>query len=83
MGGFRLPQEAEDRLLAEQDNTDYFTDANGDEYDPYSLAWRYLGMYIDCDFEESELETDDLQRRLESGDDACYRKILWAAVGSL
>jgi hypothetical protein len=47
----------------------YLVDANGNSYDPYSVAWRYLGMYIDCDLEEIEDEsdyaykTDDVFRR--------------------
>lgn len=44
------------RALNEDNNNDqttsYLVDANGDAYEPYSLAWRYLGMYIDCDIEE-------------------------------
>ena len=45
------------------------------------LAWRYLGMYIDCDLDE---ENDESERRLAgngSGDsDNCERILLWAAV---
>lgn len=26
-------------------------DKDGVEYDPYSLAWRYLGIYMDCDID--------------------------------
>jgi len=29
-----------------------FVDKNGNEYEPYSLAWRYLGVYMDCDVDE-------------------------------
>ena len=45
---------------------------DGVEYDPNSLAWRYLGLYVDCD------DRDD------GGDDQgqdggyCQRKLLWA-----
>ena len=28
-------------------------DKDGITYDPYSLAWRYLGIYIDCDINAS------------------------------
>ena len=24
-------------------------DSRGNSYEPYSLAWRYLGLYSDCD----------------------------------
>lgn len=41
----------------------YLVDSTGNEYEPYSLAWRYLGMYIDCDFEPASgsYEDDELQ----------------------
>ena len=37
-----------------QDNQDapYFVDKDGVEYEPYSLSWRYLGIYMDCDVDE-------------------------------
>ena len=33
-------------------NDDYeslLVDSRGNSYEPYSLAWRYLGLYSDCD----------------------------------
>jgi hypothetical protein len=43
----------------------YLVDSSGNAYEPYSLAWRYLGMYIDCDFEpaasSSSYEDDEFQ----------------------
>lgn len=49
----------------------YIVDKNGNEYEPYSLAWRYLGMYMDCDpqdyadddYEEDDAQGDDEERR--------------------
>lgn len=32
-----------------QNNKYLVVDKDGVEYDPYSLSWRYLGIYIDCD----------------------------------
>ncbi|KAG7349587.1 hypothetical protein IV203_012184 [Nitzschia inconspicua] len=44
------------RALNDNENnsgqSSFLVNANGDAYDPYSLAWRYLGMYIDCDIDE-------------------------------
>ena len=62
-------------------------DSKGNAYEPYSLAWRYLGMYIDCDLPEvdedySTSAFDNVNRKLASGDkdgDDCSRKVLWAA----
>jgi len=48
----------------------YLVDNDGNAYPSYSLAWRYLGMFIDC---------DNNRRQLEDGDNACQRKVLWAA----
>lgn len=61
----------------------FLTKRSGVEYDPYALAWRYLGMYIDCDitFETSEESPEERsRRRLEDSEDDCERKVLWAAV---
>lgn len=54
----------------EGDESAYLVDENGNTYDAYSLAWRYLGLYIDCD-----VETGDYYG-------GCTRKVLWAAVGT-
>ena len=39
------------RILNDQEDdfTSMLVDSNGNEYEPYSLAWRYLGIYLDCD----------------------------------
>ena len=67
---------------SDEDFTSYLVDQDGNEYEPYSLAWRYLGMYIDCDIDE---ESNQEERRLGgsdsgSGDGDCERVLLWAAV---
>jgi hypothetical protein len=36
----------------------YLADNEGTAYEPYSLAWRLLGMYIDCDVEEQQNDND-------------------------
>jgi hypothetical protein len=89
-----LPDYNIPRALNSHDNAEqasYLVDADGNAYDPYSLAWRYLGMYIDCDLDESAsyfssyVGTDDVfrtrRRNLNSGEDGddCSRKLLWAA----
>ncbi|CAB9531194.1 expressed unknown protein (Partial), partial [Seminavis robusta] len=45
------------RILNE-DNDDssasiVLVDSDGEEYEPYAMAWRYLGMYMDCDVQDS------------------------------
>jgi len=46
------------RILNEDSKDDddvqsvFVDEETGEAYDPYSLAWRYLGMYLDCDVEE-------------------------------
>ena len=65
--------------------TSYLVDSNGNAYEPYSLAWRFLGMYIDCDIEEGEESSsayENVHRFMQSGDgegNDCSRKVLWAA----
>ena len=36
------------RTLYDSDGTLYLVDSDGNEYEPYATAWRYLGMFIDC-----------------------------------
>jgi hypothetical protein len=55
-----------------------FVDTSGTAYEPYSLAWRYLGMYIDCGEEENE--NGDRRRLSKDDKNDCTRKLLWAAV---
>jgi len=43
----------------------YIVDKDGNEYEPYSLAWRYLGMYLDCDPQDY---SDDDAYNDEGGD---------------
>lgn len=78
------------RRLDSKDENDeyssYLVDKDGNAYEPYSLAWRYLGMYLDCDLDndENENDNDDKERYLGSGsgDGDCERVLLWAAVRS-
>lgn len=84
----------EERRELNSNDGDYvslYVDSNGNEYEPYSMGWRYLGMYLDCENGEtttSYANGDDQVERLRqrelgsgSGDGgACARKLLWAAV---
>jgi hypothetical protein len=73
-GNRRIPA---DRTL--QDNAEaatYLVDKDGNEYETYSLAWRYIGMYLDCDIDQ---EDNGDRRNLDSGGN-CDRVLLWAAV---
>lgn len=72
------------RTLEDGGSSSVYVDHNGNEYEPYSMGWRYLGMYIDC--QTSDYGT---RRNLNSGsgsgdgDEACARKLLWAAVSHI
>lgn len=81
------PAENHERLLESgDDQSSYLVDSNGDPYEPYSLAWRLLGTYMDCDLDEVLADNnngdDEARRRRRlsgSGDGAtCQRKLLWA-----
>ncbi|KAL7521005.1 hypothetical protein ACHAWX_005695 [Stephanocyclus meneghinianus] len=74
------------RSLYSNDNyVSYLVDSNGNAYEPYSLAWRYLGLYIDCEIANSTnfyKYYNYNQRKLpeQSNEDGqCERKLLWAA----
>lgn len=78
----------ENRRSMNEDNDDGFqsvyVDSQGNEYEPYSMAWRYLGMYMDCEVDDdgNYYANDENDRRdlgSGSGDDTCGRKLLWAA----
>lgn len=66
----------------DQDVQSLLVNSNGEGYDPYSLSWRYLGAYIDCDPQDMQQGEGSHDRKLSgSGDgDNCDRKVLWAAV---
>lgn len=74
-----------DRFLSESNDYQYenhFIDQDGNEYDPYSLAWRYLGLYVDCaDYYQNNGGNNNVDRRDLSGNDGgnCPRVLLWAA----
>ncbi|CAB9524683.1 hypothetical protein (Partial), partial [Seminavis robusta] len=82
---FSSSREDRRRSLDSNDGySSYLVDADGNQYEPYSLAWRYLGLFVDCgDDEESEDEgdsKDERERHLSSDDNkGCIRKVLWAA----
>jgi hypothetical protein len=65
----------------------YLVDSSGNAYEPYSLAWRYLGLYIDCEISNSTNfyqyynYNNGYTRKLpeENKDGECGRKLLWAA----
>ena len=64
-------------------------DSSGNSYDPYSLAWRYLGLYnpcaveIDNDDDDDDANEDEADKSHQSGgsrdDRDCQVKLLWAA----
>lgn len=43
---------------------DYFADGLETQYNDYAQAWRYLGIYVDCDAQEEQR-----RRRLEDGEE--------------
>jgi hypothetical protein len=69
------------RLLGGGDG-DYMQDDQGNKYATYSMSWRYLGMYIDCDLPEPDVDAVNRQRRdlKDNKNNQCVRKVMWAAV---
>lgn len=65
------PSPGEGRLLGDEyEQSAYFVDSDGNSYEPYSLAWRYLGMYIDCDVEDDTMDEylyNNVNRQLQNG----------------
>jgi len=57
-----------------EDYESYLVDSNGNQYEPYSMAWRYLGAYIDCDIQQKS--GDDY------GESNIYRKLTTQLFGS-
>jgi hypothetical protein len=53
----------------------YLVDSKGNQYEPYSMAWRYLGMYIDCDIQQEEGGTTFDETNI-------YRKLTRTLFGS-
>ena len=58
------------RNLYDNENYEsYLVDSNGNQYEPYSMAWRYLGVYIDCDVQQysdgaNNIDESNVYRRL-------------------
>lgn len=77
MQSLALPRTLERELASNDNEGSYLVDKDGNAYEPYSLAWRYLGMYIDCDADKQV--SDDNNSGSGDGND-CARKLLWAAV---
>jgi hypothetical protein len=69
------------RLLGGGDG-DYMQDDQGNKFATYSMSWRYLGMYIDCDLPEPDVDAVNRQRRhlKDNKNNQCVRKVMWAAV---
>lgn len=54
-----------------------FVDGAETYYDEYAQAWRALGFFIDCGYQQT-----DARRDLQEGEEGCRRYMLWAAVRS-
>jgi hypothetical protein len=50
-------------------NNGYFVDADGNAYEPYAMAWRYLGLFIDCNSGDDERGKQREERRLDDNND--------------
>lgn len=70
-----------------------FVDGTETYYDEYAQAWRALGFYIDCDYDNSEGQNEEGQQNNgnnnnnnnndNNGDNSgCTRFLLWAAVST-
>jgi hypothetical protein len=80
------PRQSRD-LYSADNHQSYLVDSSGNSYDAYSLAWRYLGLYIDCEisnttnFYQYYNYNNGYSRKLPENnkDGECQRKLLWAA----
>ena len=68
-------------LGVDDSNEGFFANNDGTSFEPYSLAWRYLGMYIDCDL-DTQKNNGENEASNSNGED-CSRKLLWAAVSTI
>jgi hypothetical protein len=50
------------------------------EYEQYQLAWRFLGLSIDCSITSSQNDSHDDE---DGDDESCARVLLYAVVGFL
>ena len=63
-----------ERQLGGSEDGGYLVDAYGNSFPPYSLSWRYLGVFIDnCN------NNNNNNRQLEDADSSSCRRVLWAA----
>ncbi|KAL7577309.1 hypothetical protein ACA910_002048 [Epithemia clementina (nom. ined.)] len=77
------------RRLEDYDDShwsEYLVDKHGNSYEPYSLAWRFLGMFTDCDLNDDEGGRRQLNNDNKDGhnnnneeEDCATKKLLWAA----
>jgi hypothetical protein len=77
------------QLGKDNDKNSYFVDADGNAYEPYAMAWRYLGLFIDCssDSDEHGKQQRNKRRSLNNNNNnnngssasSCQRRLLWAA----
>lgn len=74
------------RVLDSNDNENfqsYLVDSRGNEYDvAYALAWRYLGMYIDCDVDAYVNGDDDNSNHGEGDGSQDRNRFLGSGDGS-
>lgn len=83
--GLQFPRPSRDRELGGSGDDDNFliNPRTGQAYEPYGMAWRYLGVYLDCDgYYDDDYNNGNQkarQRQMSSDDAPCTRKVLWAA----
>eukprot|EP00536_Pseudo-nitzschia_multiseries_P002148 jgi/Psemu1/317814/estExt_fgenesh1_pm.C_280027 len=54
-------------LYDAEDYDSYLVDSQGNQYEPYSMSWRYLGAYIDCDIQQQggdDVDESNIYRKL-------------------
>jgi hypothetical protein len=77
--------EGQRQLGQNNDKNGYFVDADGNAYESYAMAWRYLGLFIDCSSDSDEHGkrerhlNNDNNNNDGSSSSSCQRRLLWAA----
>jgi hypothetical protein len=61
---------------------DDFADGLETQYNEYAQAWRYMGLYIDCDADVQNAQRRQLEQQ-QDNENACKRYLLWGAVSWL
>ena len=78
----------DERDLTTAYGTNFFADSQQTYYDPYQMAWRFLGHMVKCGYpsdryEQQSQHSHSNDNNNEFGKNYCQRYLLWAAVSKM